>query len=302
MNHGPEPTVRLLHFSDIHVTAPTRWQAQDWLSKRLTGWLNWRAYRRRVFGNTERLLAAFVDRVAADPPDGLLFSGDATMLGFEAELARAAELLRPVESLPSVRLAVPGNHDYYTRTAVAAGWFEKYFATWQEGKRIGEHAYPFARQVGHLWLIGVSTCTGNWRPTDASGAAGVPQLARLEQLLGALPAGPRILVTHYPVAQANGRPEPPVHGLRDLSALLAVAHRGHVSLWLHGHRHQSYVLLNLSQARFPTVCAGSLTQDGHVGYWEYLVTGTHVVAHRYGYSPLAGAFQVEDKVEFPLGR
>lgn len=300
MRKGSDTTVRLVHFSDIHVTTPARWAAGDWLSKRLTGWLNWWVYRRHIFRQTEPILAALVARLRAQPPDALVFSGDATMLGFEAELARAIELLAETEHLPCERLAVPGNHDYYTRTAAATGLFEKHFASWQQGQRIEEHTYPFARQVGHVWLIGVNSCTGNWRPTDASGAVGADQLARLRRLLRELPPGPRILVTHYPVALADGRPEPRVHRLRDLGDLLAIAAQGGVGLWLHGHRHHPYEHVASTVAGFPIVCIGSLTQEGCASYGEYVIAGRHVRATRHSYCPGENDFQESKTLEFEM--
>src|SRR5579862_1462822 len=43
--HRGAPMIRLAHFSDIHVsTSPLGWQLNDWFSKRLTSWLNHRAF------------------------------------------------------------------------------------------------------------------------------------------------------------------------------------------------------------------------------------------------------------------
>ena len=105
-------------------------------------------------------------------------------------------------------IAVPGNHDYCTATAVRAGHFERIFTAWQNGERVGEAIYPFAQRVGHAWLIGVNSSTANRWPWDVRGGVGRDQLERLEELLHRLEAGPRILVTHYPVWLASGRREP----------------------------------------------------------------------------------------------
>jgi 3',5'-cyclic AMP phosphodiesterase CpdA len=112
---------------------------------------------------------------------------------------------------------------------------------------------------------------------DASGEVGDAQLRRLGELLAKLPAGPRILVTHYPVAKADGRPEGSLHCLRDLDKLLDVAGKGRIRLWLHGHRHQFYLLpADGPRLPFPVISAGSATEAGVGGYNEYTIDGNHL--------------------------
>ena len=109
--------------------------------------------------------------------------------------------------------------------------------------------------------------------TDASGRVGAEQLVRLEALLARLEGGPRILVTHYPVWGAGGQRERPGHGLHDLEELLAVAARGGVGLWLHGHNHHPYQHLGRDGLPFPVICAGSTTERGRWSYGEYTLAG-----------------------------
>ena len=211
----------------------------------------------------------------------MLFSGDASAMGFEEELARAAHLLGVggPDALPG--LAVPGNHDYCTHHAMHAAHFERHFGPWQAGERVGDAVYPFAQRVGHAWVVGVNSSTANRWAWDASGRVGGEQLRRLEALLARLGPGPRVLVTHYPVWLAGGRREARGHGLRDLDELVAVAQRGGVSLWLHGHRHAAYHHHPSEYAPFPVLCAGSATQHGLWSYSEYTLTGQRLaVLHR----------------------
>src|SRR5262245_60423600 len=226
--------IRLAHLSDIHITAtPLGWQWRDWFSKRYPGWVNFRWLGRRFrFRQADEVLAVLMANLRRRNPDRVVFSGDATALAFEPEFRRAAELLGVSDDGRLPGLAVPGNHDYYTRAVEASGLFERYFAPWQTGERIDDAVYPFAQQVGHVWLIGVNSCTGNRWPWDAGGSVGPAQLKRLDTLLARLDPGPRILVTHYPVRLASGKPERRSHGLRDVADLVTVAVRGGVCLWL----------------------------------------------------------------------
>jgi 3',5'-cyclic AMP phosphodiesterase CpdA len=296
------PAVRLAHFSDIHLTANSLdWQRGDWLSKRLPGWVNlkWlgREYR---FRRADRVLATLAKELRQRRQDRVIFSGDATALGFETEFARAAGLLGvpTPDVLPG--LAVPGNHDYYTRASAAAGLFERYFAAWQTGERVDDAPYPFAQRVGPLWLVAVNSCTGNRWFWDAGGSVGPEQLERLESLFERLDPGPRILVTHYPVCLASGAPERSYHGLRDLANLVAVAVRGGVCLWLHGHRHGAYHHTNCKLAPFPVICAGSATQQRHWTYSEYTIDENRLLGLRRVYSPEKDSFQDGEVFSVPL--
>ncbi|MFO0880591.1 MAG: metallophosphoesterase [Gemmataceae bacterium] len=290
MDSSSTTPVRLAHVSDIHVTAPCpSWRREDWLNKRLAAWLNLRVLGRGYrFRRAADVLTAFDAEWAQRRPDCLLFSGDATAMGFEEETALATRLLR-VEERPG--LAVPGNHDYCTRTAMLSGIFERHFAPWQVGIRVDEAVYPYARRVGPVWLVAVNSATANRWAWDARGAVGSDQLDRLERLLPQLDEAPRILVTHYPIALASGQPERRVRLLRDLQSLIAVAARGGIALWLHGHRHNAYFHPQGELAPFPVICAGSTTQTGLWSYGEYIVDGRTLVASQRSYDPASNAFR-----------
>jgi 3',5'-cyclic AMP phosphodiesterase CpdA len=294
--------IRFAHVSDVHITAqPLGWRRRDWFSKRFPGWINLRLLGRRYrFRRADEVLAALTAELCQRRPDRVIFSGDATTLGFEAEFARAAALLGVSANDPLPGLAVPGNHDYYTRAVAAAGLFERHFAPWQDGVRVDGAVYPFAQRVGTLWLVGVNSCTGNRWTWDAAGSVGQDQLERLERLLDRLGPGPRILVTHYPVCLSSGAPERRPRKLRDLRALVAVAVRGGVCLWLHGHRHGAYHLPNPGLAPFPVICAGSATQNKLWSYGEYTIDGYQLHGVRRTYDPRQRGFVDRESFELQL--
>src|SRR5262249_28160160 len=152
-----------------------------------------RAYR---FRRAEQVLAVLAEELRARRPDRVVFSGDATALGFETEVAHAARLLGLADGEPLPGLAVPGHHDYCTHAAAAGGCFERHFASWQTGEGVEDAVYPFAQRVGPLWLVAVNSSTANRWAWDASGGVDRAQLDRLARLLDRLAPGPRILVTH----------------------------------------------------------------------------------------------------------
>ena len=283
--------IRLAHFSDIHLTAPQLdWTLEDCFSKRVTSWLNLRLGRAQRFKRANEIVACLMDELPGRGIDHLIFSGDATALGFESEIRRASELLR-IDGSTIPGLAIPGNHDYCTRSAALSGHFERYFDSWQQGRRIGTHRYPFAQKIGPLWLIGVNAATGNRWPWDAGGSVGPEQLERLRQLLAGLPPAVKILVVHFPICLATGTRESAHHGLRDLDALLDIANAGGVSLWLHGHRHSPYYFQQPVGADFPVICAGAATQEGIWSCGEYAIDGRTLQAVRRTYDPDGHCFR-----------
>ena len=294
-------SIRLVHLSDIHITVPSfRWFFEDWFNKRLPAWLNLRLLGRgRRFDNAERILRALMDELRRQPPDHIVFSGDATALGFEEEIERACALLGLRDSQPLPGIAVPGNHDYCTRRS-AAGLFERHFAAWQQGERVGAEVYPFAQRVGPLWLVAVNSSTPNRWPWDASGGVGHDQLDRLRELLRRLEGGPRILVTHYPVCLPSGKPEHRTHCLRDMADLAEVARAGGISLWLHGHRHDAYVHPQTAWTSFPVICAGSSTQNRHWSYGDYTITGRRLKGVRRVFDLQSGQFREAAAFELQL--
>jgi 3',5'-cyclic AMP phosphodiesterase CpdA len=300
MTTPPSNPIHLIHFSDIHVSVRRCvWKREDWLNKRLAAWINLRLLGRGFrFRRAETVLQALVEEVqAGPPPDRVVFSGDATAMGFEEEVAQAAALLR-VGQWPG--LAVPGNHDYCTRTAMLSGAFERHFAPWQVGDRIGTETYPFAQRVGPLWLVAVNSATANRWAWDARGAVGQDQLERLRLLLARLQGGPRILVTHYPVVQAGGQRERRARQLRDLDELVACAAAGGIGLWLHGHRHGAYHHATGGLLPFPAICAGSATQTGHWSYGDYTITGTHLSGRQRIFDPATNGFREGRSIELDL--
>ncbi len=294
-------TIRLAHLSDIHVTAASCWRLHDWMSKRLTSWINLRVLGRgRRFALAGHVTAALAADLRQRGFDRIVFSGDATALGFEEEQAKAAALLGVGKPQMPLGLAVPGNHDYCTGAAMAGGSFERHFAPWLSGERLDGATYPFAQRVGAAWLVAVNSSTANRSPIDARGRVGVQQLARLDALLQKLEGGPRILVTHYPLIGIHGAHDRHGRELRDRDELLAVARRGGIGLWLHGHCHCPYRHPASAELPFPVVCAGSATQKGLWSYGEYTLAGRRLQAVRRVYDPAADAFADAEHFELEL--
>lgn len=294
--------LRLAHFSDVHLTAkPLGWTPRDLMSKKVPGWVNVRVLGRGArFKHAPRVVEALRQEFASRGFDHLIFSGDATKLAFESEFAIAAKRLGVGESGQLPCIAVPGNHDYYTKHATKVNYFDTHFKPWLQGMRVDGHAYPFAKKVGEAWLIAVNSSTANWWTFDASGAIGPEQLARLKVLCKSLDGGPRILVTHYPLRASRRQVERRSHRLRDHAAALATAKECGIGLWLHGHIHKPYYLEAGDDLPFPTICAGSCTQTNRWCYNDYTLRGPHLTIVQRKYSLASHCFQDGYRAELSL--
>ncbi|MGL6097845.1 MAG: metallophosphoesterase family protein, partial [Fimbriiglobus sp.] len=232
--------------------------------------------------------------------DGLVFSGDATAFGFESELTATAAVLGVGDETLPPAVAVPGNHDYYTDRAVREGTFERIFAPWQQGVRMGPDPYPFARKLGGVWVVALNTATVNRWHWDASGAAGEVQLRNLRTLCAGLSPGPRVLVTHYPLRTARGTVETRVHRLRDHEAVRTAAVDCNISLWLHGHIHRGFLLSPSPTIPFALLNPGSATQNNRWTYHEYQIGDGQVGVLRREYEPNTRTFHDAEFREIPM--
>jgi 3',5'-cyclic AMP phosphodiesterase CpdA len=295
--------VRLLHFSDIHLP-PRRmgWRLREVFSKCITGWVNMRVLgRARRFGQAQAVLTQLFAHIQQAAPDGLLFTGDATHLAFRSEFFNVANLFKSLTKPEQTQLlAVPGNHDSYTTQAIREQRFEECFAGWQQGQRLGQHAYPFAMNIKGIWFLAVNSTTANLLPVDAGGAIGQAQLERLRELNKTLGPGRRILVTHYPLRTWNGELEHRLRRLRDHRKALEAAEEIGVSLWLHGHIHSPFYLPSGDHLPFPTICNGSTTQNKRWYFHEYTIDGNLLQAVRYRFNPEQNQFEESLRFELPL--
>lgn len=296
--------IRLAHFSDIHLTAVRLgWRKRDALNKRTTGWVNAKLLGRGAsFRHANDVTAVLRGEFASRGFDQLVFSGDASTLGFASEVQEAARRLGVNEEGVPPGIAVPGNHDLYVRGSLRGRAFEEAFAPWLAGERVQAEDYPFAKKVGHAWLIALNSAKPNILHWDASGKVGRAQLESFRLLCAKLDDGPRIVVTHYPLLMEGYEPEPYWHRLRDWSRARDAAAECGVSLWLHGHRHKWYVLQPAANLPFPTICTGSSTQSGRWGYHDYTLDGWHLTGVRRIYDPATGAFVETERFELDLKR
>ncbi len=257
--------MRIAHFSDIHVEAGASEVAwRHLLGRRTAGFVNlhFGPRKRHFVGATDRLVRT-LEEVVATEPDLIVLSGDLTALGLEQEFARAREVLQPFLTHADW-LVIPGNHDVYTLPDARRELYRQYFGDLYRADITAEgRTTPYVRLIGgDLAFVVCETARANRAFWDSRGEVSPEELAALETLLrhDTLSHRQVFLVTHYAPYMPSGKPDSGWHGLRDLDHVLAALRPHMPALWLHGHIHHSYALVD-GETEFKVADAGSGTHD-----------------------------------------
>jgi 3',5'-cyclic AMP phosphodiesterase CpdA len=286
-------TVRLAHFTDMHITE----------NPRLVGWTNLAFFGRfashRDAPAIARALVRDLERLA---PDHIVSTGDFTGLSLRSEFAAAREVLLPLLDSGRAVTVIPGNHDVYVRSAARERLYESVFGPWIRTDLAPEdlpagtrdlYPYPLVRFLGEEAVL---VCLRDVRPTlilDSSGRAGKRQLLALAALLRhpRLAGRTKVLVLHYGLRRADGTPDAWHHRLRDAEAVLALAEEAGVVLALHGHIHSRYVLPSGTASPVAMANPGSLTSShGARAYHLITLDGGAVSIEARRYDAAAGEF------------
>ena len=256
-------TLRLAHISDVHLGPLPNVRALDLMSKRITGYINWKRNRAsRMAGET---LGQLIDAMKARNPDHIAVTGDLTNLALDAEIASGAIWLQSLGG-PSAVSAVPGNHDAYVPGALAK--VVRAWKPWMSGEPTGapmtKHGFPYLRIRGQVAIIGVNSAVAT-APVLASGILTGRQAKGLAHILDhAREKGLfRVILIHHPPVRNAATPQKRLYGI----GLFQKVVRDHgAELVLHGHTHvpQRNWIAGADGAQVPVfgVPAGGQTPGG----------------------------------------
>ncbi len=292
-------SLRVLHFSDIHVGALVRhmhWKR--WFSKRGIGAINLLRGRAKYFDEVEEKMAAMARFKESQQIDLVINTGDYTALGLEHELILARELVDPLMHPPQQYVTVPGNHDIYVHEGNSHYRFSEQFCSVLQNDLpeycAGGH-YPLVRLVGDdVAVIALNSSKPNPWPWRSDGHIPTRQLASFEKLLEDERIRGRFLfvITHYAPRLANGEPDRKLHGLHNADDFLKACSPIENGAILFGHIHRTY-RVDVPETNIPLYCAGSATMEGFEGAWVYELFEGELTAKRvywngeaYSYEPL----------------
>jgi 3',5'-cyclic AMP phosphodiesterase CpdA len=265
----------LAHLSDPHLAPLPQPRLTELIGKRVTGFMHWQ--RKRSAIHRPEVLARIVADLKAQAPDHIAVTGDLVNLALPAEYAAARAWLDTLGSAADVTL-VPGNHDAYVRSGVAAS-----LTHWRDYMRGDAEVtipagFPFLRKRGPLALIGVSTSVPSF-PLFATGRIGADQLQRLEAILEdcARDGLYRVVLIHHPPTSKRLQY---LKRLTDGPRLRAVLARHGAELVIHGHNHRrQLVWLDGPEARIPAIGVPSASEappgkHDPAGYNLYRIEGS----------------------------
>ncbi|MPZ38142.1 MAG: metallophosphoesterase [Rhizobiales bacterium] len=264
----------LAHVSDPHLAPLPQVRLYELIGKRVTGFVNWR--RKRAAIHQAEVLARIVADLKAQKPDHIAVTGDLVNLALPGEYAPARAWLDALGPPADVTL-VPGNHDAYVRSGVAAS-----LTHWRDFMR-GDaaaavpHEFPFLRKRGPLALIGVSTSVPSL-PLSAIGRIGPDQLRRLEKILEDCGRDGlyRVVLIHHPPTSKRSHY---LKRLTDSARLRDVLARRGAELLIHGHNHcRQTVWLDGPAGRIPAIGVPSASEalpgeHDPAGYNLYRIEG-----------------------------
>ncbi len=224
----------LAHLSDVHLgpLPPITWH--QLLSKRITGYANWKL--NRGHSHQDEVLSGLVDDIKQRSPDHIVLTGDVINLGLNAEITNALAWLEAFGSPQKVSL-VCGNHDAYV-----PGSLEQAFENWQpylsgdDGSPIRSAVdYPVVRRRGNIsFILCNSACA---TPVFfATGCFDQRQMEGLEQILEQEGAQGqcRVVLIHHPPVDGQTRFQKRLVGAQYFRNAIK---KSGAELILHGHTH-----------------------------------------------------------------
>ena len=140
---------RIVHFSDIHEALPMRMPG-GFFDKRIVGAMNSILSRRKLHRREYIRLA--VERILADAPDLIVFSGDAVTCGQPSEFRLALADLKPLTDSGIPLIFSPGNHDAYVRSRTCREAYHAFIGEVTNGLQ-SPGSYPYARNFGPLRFL-----------------------------------------------------------------------------------------------------------------------------------------------------
>ena len=223
---------RLAHMSDPHLGPLPGVTAGQLASKRITGYVNWRAGRCR--NHDSGALAELIQDMRSERPAHIAITGDLINLGLESEIGRAGDWLKSLGRAATVSV-VPGNHDAYV-----PGALERIRDDWRpwmqdDAPGAGRNQFPYLRVRNNVALIGVNSARAT-APFMATGFFRRRQAVALAEVLRG--TGRRglcrvVMIHHPPVRRAVSFHK----RLVGIGAFQRIIRENGAEIVLHGHTH-----------------------------------------------------------------
>lgn len=200
--------------------------------------------------------------------DLVVISGDLTTTSLPEEFERAAAFIQQLKQEGLDVLAIPGNHDQYTRSAYRERLFYDYFpAKFSEMPLNLKEDGIAVKELRDQWVIVALDTALATSPISSRGSFSKEIEEKLEETLNRLPENCSvILVNHFPCFDTDG----PRKALARSAALreLLMLHPK-VKLYLSGHTHR-HAIGDLRPSNLPIVVDSGSTAHRHLGSFNLI--------------------------------
>jgi 3',5'-cyclic AMP phosphodiesterase CpdA len=250
--------IRIAHISDLHFSKTTLNPLQ-FFSKRWLGNLNL-IFSRKGNYLTQRLFP-LVDLFKELGVQHVIITGDLTTTSRRQEYLLANQLIAQFKEAGLSVLALPGNHDHYTKKACLEKRFYQFCDT-----PFNEHGIAVKSLGGRWWVIALDTAIA----TSLISSRGYfsPLLEKhLEETLSQIPQGDSVLLAnHFPFFDHDSPRKMLVRGdaLKNLIARFPA-----IKFYLHGHTHR-HCLADLRPNGLPILLDSGSTPHRIDGAWNLI--------------------------------
>jgi len=266
--------MRLIHFTDPHLSslAGQTFGSVRW--KRRTGYLSWT--RNRQHFHLREVLAQLVAAIQGESADQFILTGDLVQIGLEEEIREAGAWLKALAP-PERIFYVPGNHDVYAADSwlhVRTHWDFLLPPPPAGAPDTSRDGYPVQRNLGPVQLVGASSAVVT-PPFSARGALGPGQFQRLERdlLQGRKQGQVTCLAIHHPPLPGMAKWR---KALAEVQAMQGLIIRQQPAIVLCGHLHHNATVLAGETRVFCTASASSLYD---ASYRVFDITSHHIGGH-----------------------
>lgn len=275
----PRETLRIAHISDLHFASPTLSPLQ-FFSKRWIGNLNQMISRYKIFNPAQ--LDLLPDLFTASKIDTVFITGDLTTTGLPQEFKRAADFVSLLQNRGLRVIAIPGNHDHYTKSAFRKKLFYHFFPDYSEyGFSLKEDGLAMIPLNESWTLLALDTACATPLNSSHGNFNDTIEIA-LKKALSDIPTQKNVIVmNHFPFFE-HERPQKTL--LRSDALRSIMTSHPNIRFYLHGHTH-AHCLADLRASHYPILLDSGSTAQIKNATWnclELTKTGASVSVHLFG--------------------
>ena len=262
--------LRIAHLSDLHFCKVSKNPLQ-FFSKRWLGNMNLFFCRKKRWAAQH--IEALGDLLEEKGVNLVVLTGDATSTSHSAEFRLAAAFFNQLKKRGMDVIALPGNHDHYTKKAYRERHFYNFFPArlMEEGHHLSHfclksHAVGAKQLPDGWWLIVLDTALATpW--VSSRGLFSTEVEEHLRRLLKQIPEGDKVIIAnHFPFFQSDSPRKILVRG-KALQGVLEEFPK--VKLYIHGHTHRRSVA-DLRENGLPIVIDCGSTGMGSKVSWNLI--------------------------------